>query len=601
MKLEVLVTGVISQEDGNFKNYLGYLDLENKCQYFQLLESYDSIWDSEIKGIVVNGKYVYVLKKFSLCIYSFIKEESDKKNWFNYIETIELPEWKLSPCLQSVGNNSILFAEKGSFVYVANNSLGCIYKFNRNMKLVDKIPIWDFFQESTYIDDFQLNKSENPYGVIRSLIQDDDGDILCIIMNKSLRVFHIVNVSTKLLIETTDFPLNAICSYGEYLACLNSKNNIIQLIPRVKSDFKSKKKLYGQEQCEVLKGLNVNKGGLYSLNIRNMSNCSEHYLVCFDGGGSKVPKVLMKIYTQNDLSKLQIQDFTFLAEKTELNYLEKNSHQILLKIPNQSVKKLKDENTYVSSVFKTEQNKSIVQNEEKKILIDVQNVSLYYERVQNKKIKIFALKNISLQIEKGDVIGIVGRNGAGKSSLSKLICGILLPDAGRVIRFGKAQLLSLGVGFKKDLSGFDNIIINGTILGLTRKQISDYINEIIEFAELKDFINEPVRTYSAGMKSRLSFAIATMVRPDILVLDEVLSTGDNFFKRKAEARMKKLKNQASCVVMVSHSLSQLENVCNRIIWLEKGELMMSGDVDTVIEQYKEFCKSPSNWLKKNEI
>ena len=210
-----------------------------------------------------------------------------------------------------------------------------------------------------------------------------------------------------------------------------------------------------------------------------------------------------------------------------------------------------------------------------------------------------AIDNLSFTIYEGEVVGLIGRNGSGKSTLGMMIAGSMRPDSGSLRVDGRAQLLSLGVGFKGELSGRDNMFMNGTLLGLTREQIVEHMDDMVSFAELGDFIDEPVRTYSAGMKSRLAFAVATAVEPDILILDEVLSTGDQSFRNKAENRMKSMRGKAKTVVMVSHNTGQLKKLCSRIIWLERGKLMMDGDPKIILGEYNKFSQSPEEWLETN--
>lgn len=221
-------------------------------------------------------------------------------------------------------------------------------------------------------------------------------------------------------------------------------------------------------------------------------------------------------------------------------------------------------------------------------VIDVQNVSMQY-RLTTEKVDSFkqmiiktikrqisyedflALNNVSFSITKGEVFGIVGLNGAGKSTLLKIISGIIKPTSGSISVQGSiAPLIELGAGFVGDLSGLDNIYLNGLLLGYSKKTIKEKIDEIIEFSELSKFIHTPVKNYSSGMKSRLGFAIATIIRPDILIVDEVLSVGDYKFKEKSEKKILSMIDGGTTVVFVSHSLDQMERLCNRILWLEQG-------------------------------
>lgn len=199
-----------------------------------------------------------------------------------------------------------------------------------------------------------------------------------------------------------------------------------------------------------------------------------------------------------------------------------------------------------------------------------------------------ALEDISITIPKGQVCGIVGINGAGKSTLLKLISGVLVPTSGEVITNGTiAPMLELGAGFDHELSGRENIYLNGAILGYKKQFLDEKYDEIVEFSELGNFIERPLRTYSSGMIMRLAFSIATLVNPDILIVDEILSVGDAHFKNKSGERMKRLMESGTTVVMVSHDINQINAMCDRVIWLEKGHVVMDGPAEDICREYKE--------------
>jgi len=201
-----------------------------------------------------------------------------------------------------------------------------------------------------------------------------------------------------------------------------------------------------------------------------------------------------------------------------------------------------------------------------------------------------ALKNFTLDVPHGSVLGIVGSNGAGKSTLMRCIAGILSPTEGRVIVNGKiSTLLALGVGFNPALSGRDNIILGGLASGLTREEIESKTDEIAEFAALPDgFIDLPVRTYSSGMYGRLSFAVAVSMTPDILLLDEALSAGDAAFKEKSFERMRQLCAEARTILIVSHALATVTDLCDTAIWMHKGNLLAQGKPEQIVDDYLKF-------------
>ena len=240
-------------------------------------------------------------------------------------------------------------------------------------------------------------------------------------------------------------------------------------------------------------------------------------------------------------------------------------------------------------------------------ILKVQNVSIKYitgdfksiglkEYVMRKLKKnytvteFWANKNITFELERGDMLGIIGTNGAGKSTLLKAISGIMIPSEGSVKRDGKiAALLELASGFDGDLTVKENAYLRGALLGYTRKFMDDTYDQIIEFAELKEFEDIPFKQLSSGMKSRLAFSIASLVKPDILILDEVLSVGDGAFRKKSEAKMKEIINGGATTILVSHSLSQVRTMCNKILWLHKGEQIAFGDdVNKICDDYQAF-------------
>jgi ABC-type polysaccharide/polyol phosphate transport system ATPase subunit len=208
----------------------------------------------------------------------------------------------------------------------------------------------------------------------------------------------------------------------------------------------------------------------------------------------------------------------------------------------------------------------------------------------------WALRNITMTLHEGETVGLIGRNGSGKSTISMIICGSLPPDRGRITVHGRVHLLALGIGFRPTLTGRENVIIGGTILGMSRREVKEKMEDIADFADLGDFFDEPVEIYSAGMRSRLGFAIATAVNPDILILDEVMSTGDASFRQKAQDRLTAMRKKTKTVIVVSHSPGQLQELCSRVIWLEKGRMLMDGGIEEVLPLYEEFCEKPVRWL-----
>jgi len=208
-----------------------------------------------------------------------------------------------------------------------------------------------------------------------------------------------------------------------------------------------------------------------------------------------------------------------------------------------------------------------------------------------------ALNNVSFTVNRGEIFGVIGKNGAGKSTLMKVIARVLIPTRGRVYTNGRVYpLLQLGAGFHPELTGLENIYLNGTLLGHSRDQITQKIESIIEFSELKKFINVPVRNYSSGMRARLGFSIATAWQPQILILDEVLAVGDIAFQDKCYDRMKVYQEMGTTTIMVSHSPAKIASMCSRAMWLHEGEIKKIGEAKKVTAAYK---KEKSQNKKKN--
>ena len=202
---------------------------------------------------------------------------------------------------------------------------------------------------------------------------------------------------------------------------------------------------------------------------------------------------------------------------------------------------------------------------------------------------IHALENVNLDVAYGQVLGVIGTNGAGKSSLMRTIAGIIPPTKGRIEVFGSVStLLALGVGFNPSMSGRANVHLGGLAAGMTRKEIEDHFDEIAEFSELGDAIDAPMRTYSSGMYARLGFSVAATVQPDILIVDEALSTGDAHFKEKSFNKIKELRSEDRALILVSHAMATLREICNDVAWLHKGKLVNRGNPNEIIDAYQDF-------------
>ena len=213
----------------------------------------------------------------------------------------------------------------------------------------------------------------------------------------------------------------------------------------------------------------------------------------------------------------------------------------------------------------------------------------------------YALKDVSLDIMPGDFYGLVGLNGSGKSTLLKTIAGVYKPTRGKVTVNGTiAPLIELGAGFDMDLTARENIYLNGTVLGFSPKYLDEKFDEIVEFSELENFLDVPLKNYSSGMVARLAFAVATMTKPDILIADEILSVGDFLFQEKCEKRMAELLSGGTTVILVSHSIDQIERMCNKVAWLDHGHLRRLGPTAEITAEYRKFEKKDAMPAKITE-
>lgn len=240
------------------------------------------------------------------------------------------------------------------------------------------------------------------------------------------------------------------------------------------------------------------------------------------------------------------------------------------------------------------------------IAIEVKNVTkkfkVYFDKPNTLKERLvfwknnkgesrIVLENINIDIKKGDTVALIGVNGSGKSTLLKLMTKIIYPTKGEIITRGKlTSLLELGAGFHDDFTGRENIYFNASIFGLTRSEIEEKIDNIIEFSELGEFIDNPVRTYSSGMYMRLAFSVAINVDAEILLIDEILAVGDQHFQDKCFEKLQELKKSGKTIVIVSHSLDSIKKLCDRAIWINNGHVEMDGNTDKVIEEYLKECK-----------
>lgn len=208
------------------------------------------------------------------------------------------------------------------------------------------------------------------------------------------------------------------------------------------------------------------------------------------------------------------------------------------------------------------------------------------KRKKKEKNEFWALNDVSFEVKKGEVVGFIGTNGAGKSTLLKLIAGVMKPTKGNIEIYGNiCPMIELGAGFDMDLTARENIYLNGAVLGYTKNFIDEKFDEIVDFSELRDFLDVPVRNFSSGMVARLAFSIATIVDPEILIVDEILSVGDIAFQQKSEKKMRTMIGGGTTVLFVSHSIDQIKNLCDRVVWLDHGNVKQIGQAKEVCDAY----------------
>jgi len=224
-------------------------------------------------------------------------------------------------------------------------------------------------------------------------------------------------------------------------------------------------------------------------------------------------------------------------------------------------------------------------------ILYVRDVSLFYRKRKSffRHDSYQVLDSITFTINKGETLGVIGRNGCGKSSLLKILAGIYQPDLGDISHGNiSVSLLSLSLGFDGELTGWDNALLSGMLLGFSKDYVKSVLSDVVTFSELSDFIHEPIKTYSSGMRMRLGFSLALYLKPDILLIDEVLGVGDAHFRQKAESAMRNRINSDATVVLVSHSATQIISLCDRVIWLENGSIKLEGNPESVLMEYESF-------------
>ncbi len=595
---------------------LAIFDSKQGIEYLQMESPSDSVRQNQIRGIAVSEDTIYAVTPASLRIYKIEIGNKSLAPWFSLKKEVVLPEW-ISGDDNQADLLPIYMSEKKNRLFV-----GC-----NNLATIDEFDLDGAFKSRTHLSKISpqyckfSKRNKFPFGHIRDISEAPSGELVFTVAfrtnkNKSARGAIISADSGEILLDRLHTP-HGVAFNEEAVLYLNARNgsllsNSYQNGTVGSSVWETKVEIEKPVRQINLRGIAVVGRSVFS-SVFNLQQNERRWIkpgiVEFDSkSGVQInfvalpdllefrhPRVFGIKPLPGDLELPSDKDFTFIKYGELVREVE---------FFQSKVEELNDASESVEDAGVADL--PVLGNS----IITANDISLSYERGGSfvfggrknlrKMRKFWALENISFDVKEGEIVGLIGRNGSGKSTLGMLIVGALKPDIGILQTEGNTQLLSLGLGFRAELTGRDNIFIGATLLGLNKRKILDKITDIEAFAELGEFIDEPVRTYSAGMKSRLAFAIATAVEPDILVVDEVLSTGDQTFRTKAESRMREMRGNAKSVIIVSHNASQIRKLCSRVIWLERGHLMLDGDPKSVLAQYTRFCQSPEKWYNQHE-
>lgn len=397
------------------------------------------------------------------------------------------------------------------------------------------------------------------------------------------------------------YVANVIFPNGEYSQSIETKIRIFKSSQSPKSEPKGIKK----EATKEKKKENDKKVSLYAPSMRMyLHNETQYYARLRDKDYQPIPNEKIKFTVDNET-------LTSITDEQGFARLDVN-----LKDGTYTVKSEYEGSSNYDSITQEATLKILMRDIDKKLMIDVDHLTMEFKvtndkidtlkefiirtlkRNKEEKEKIRVLDDISFKVYKGDKIGILGFNGAGKSTLLKILSGIYEPTYGSITTYGKiAPLLELGAGFDKNYTGKNNIYLNGAFLSMEEKFIDEKFDEIVEFSELGEFINYPVKNYSSGMRAKLGFSIATLIKPDILIIDEILSVGDVKFKKKSSEKINSMMKDGVTVLLVSHSINQIRKICDKCIWIENGKIALEGDVDEVCDAY---LSSANGTTKKNK-
>lgn len=572
-----------------------------------------------LRGISLTTDQLYVVTACSLLVYQL----EPSPPFFRLQKEIVLPEWILGGKSQA-NLYPVTVSQKRQRIYVGNNLLASIDELTLEGEFLKRHHLWDIAPDSFYTP--EKTSPEFQYGHIRNIHETPNGSVyLTVALCRQTDEGLLIDLDTGLnILSVLNHPSGGIVD-KDSLYILNSRKgelhcygfdevlNSYTLEPRWIATPPSLTTKSATNHLN-LRGLTLHKNTLYC-GVCDFSSPLDKQIPPYIAGFDKTTGKHIQNISMPNLTILRNPRIFTLSALPD-NLINPNSDHLTCFFHN---KEISPEN-YKIKPSPEEPFRDLIKSQycfapfspkstERIPSIKLENVGLCYRRSahfflsRNKRLRetreYWALRNLSLTIYENDTVGLIGRNGSGKSTTSMIISGALRPDTGTVTTKGRVQLLALGIGFRPQLTGRENVIISGTILGMSRKDIKSRIDEIEEFSELGDFFDEPIRTYSAGMKSRLGFAVSTAVQPDILILDEVMSTGDAAFRIKANRRMEDMRKKTKTVIVVSHSPTQVRELCSRVVWLERGRPIMDGPVNKVLPLYEKFCKNPEQWLEEN--
>lgn len=619
---------------------IGIIDSEHGLVYLQVDNPPDSTISHQLRGMAYHQDCLYITTPTSVLVYSVVLDLD--KPLFELKRKISLPEWLLGPKTQA-DLLGILISPRRKQLLVANNLFNSVDEFSVDGVFIKrhflyKIAPLLFAVPETITEPFK-------YGHIRQIVETGLGTVLLTVSSvNGGDMGCVLNFDTgEILLNDLDKPHGGIC-YDNQFFVQEMAQGLLSTYPLDQAGMPVNKKSW-ENKPEIY-------NPKFSKSIQNMRG-----MACVDGsifcgvchwGATEKEQIPPRIVSFDvntgeqeateiffpDLQEFREPRVFYLAPLSlEIEGLGRDGLSFFLNgerrepvpyLPPITKNDIRVGETPKNDIDTVVPSPQIGINEcdtphresdendssDREPAIILNNVSLAYSRNAisllsfNKKLRqsfeYQALTDISLTIYEGETVGIIGRNGSGKSTIAMLICGSLPPDKGSLITNGRAQLLSIGLGFRNELSGRENVFLNGALLGLSKKEIVKCLPEIEDFAELGQFMEEPVRTYSAGMRSRLGFAVATAVSPDILILDEIMSTGDAAFRKKADKRMEEMRERTKTIIMVSHSIGQVKKMCSRVIWLHQGKVMRDGVPSAVLPEYESFCEDSQAWLKVNE-